>query len=84
MWNKVTLENELKKRGINQDSYSLDESEGYYVDETYCLREVYGEWIVFSTERGEYIGEKKFKSENEACEYFLNWISGDRTVYNKV
>lgn len=75
MWNKVTLENELKKRGIKRDSYSLDESEGYYVDDKICLRESYGRWTVFYSEIGRQPDEKEFNSEDEACEYFLNLIS---------
>jgi hypothetical protein len=71
MLNKEKLENILKTKTKDLGSYSLDESNGYYMDDAICLREVYGKWLVFYCERGNYIGEKEFDNENDACEYFL-------------
>ncbi|HOL29569.1 MAG TPA: hypothetical protein P5157_02365 [Paludibacteraceae bacterium] len=42
--------------------------------ESYCLEEKNNKWEVYYIERGTKLYIKEFSSENEACEYFYNWI----------
>lgn len=83
MWTKEKLKEELDRKNIDPRRYSLNEDDGFCVDDRICFREYHNIWDIFYCERGEYINEERFDNENDACEYFLNWILGNRTVYKK-
>ena len=75
--NKQNLEDKLKYNKVPSDIYSLDESEGYYVEDSLCLRQNYGKWLVFYQEPGRELNNndiKEFKTESDACEYFFEYI----------
>jgi hypothetical protein len=79
--NKEELARILKKENIDQRFYSLtgptDTRVGW---DAYVLEENYGIWEVYFYERGHKENIRKFKSESEACEYFLKYILEDSVI----
>jgi hypothetical protein len=73
----LELELELKRLKISKDSYSLN---GGLPNECFCISQVNSIWKVYYSERGHKSQLKIFKSESEACIYFLNFITADRVV----
>lgn len=65
------LEKELLELNIPNDVYSL---KGGLPNETFCVSEEDGKWETYYSERGNKSGRKLFDTEEEACQYFLNWI----------
>jgi len=69
--------NELKKKllieRIPANSYWLDEDTPC-VGEVYCLAKNKDNWEVYYSERGQKSSLKIFNNEDEACDYFYNWL----------
>lgn len=61
----------LQKENIPENAYSLS---GGLQHDTYCIDEIYGTWEIYYTELGQKSNLKVFKSEDEACNYFYNWL----------
>lgn len=70
--NRKLLENFLIKNGIPKSEYNL--YGGMYI-EGLCMDYVYGNWEIYVSERGIKSIQKTFKTESEACYYFLNEIA---------
>ncbi len=69
----------LERKNYNPYPYSL---EGINPYECYCLEKTYNIFHVFYNERGKRVGEKTFKSEDEACRYLYEKLKGDPTTRN--
>lgn len=63
------LKTQLKELGVPGVLYSL---RGGAPSEKYCIEEKDGLWFTYYSERGERTGEKRFSSEDEACNDLLN------------
>ena len=68
--NIIELNKNLLEMDIPRDSYSL----GSDSNESLCLVCEGELWSVYYSEKGTRTGEKKFYSENEACNFFLKRI----------
>ena len=68
--------NELKKKliemGIPSAVYNLDGNGR--TDERFCLELINDEWIVYFSERGIKTTNKKFVSEEEACQFIYEQL----------
>jgi hypothetical protein len=73
------LQKALDAQNINPRCYSLVAG-NFDPDETLCLRQSGGEWVVFYSERGLQTGKQVFVSENEACAYMLSQLLEDPTT----
>ena len=62
------LEHKLNEIGVPNDLYSI--MEGGLPNEQLCIVKE-DTWQVYYSERGHKSGLKEFKTEAEACEYFL-------------
>lgn len=71
---KAELARVLQEDGYRPTAYSLD---GGLRDDTLCLDEVHGKWVVYYSERGQRWNEREFSSEDAACQYFLKLIRQD-------
>lgn len=81
---KNELEKKLKKLKIPNDAYKLDGKAYGRDDERLCLDYENGEWQVYFIERGNRTTDKRFSTEDEACQYILNeLILGFYTIYGK-
>jgi hypothetical protein len=75
------LQKALAERGIRRYAVSIggiDEDEFQYRLESngkYCVT-----WITYYYERGKKEGVREFGSEDEACNYFLDWVLKDPTT----
>ena len=82
--NLTELESRLEAVGILTRAYSFT-SDG--MGEVYRLApgndELGCRWDVYYSERGNQNNLRVFRSESEACEYFLNWIKSDPTTYQR-
>ncbi len=79
--NRHELEAKLKSEGVNPRTYAIghiDADVSY--DERYCLEQNNLGWSVYYRERGNRNCERKFQSEAEACDYFLEEILQDPTT----
>lgn len=72
--NRKELEEKLIELEIRKDSYSLD---GGLPNEAYCINRVGNDWEVYYSERGNKSSLKVFSLENDACDYFFNWIKSN-------
>ena len=73
--NLAELKARLHSSGVPADSYSLT---GGLPNERYCIQPANGdEWSTYYSERGQRTGLKQFAAEDEACEFFFQWITGD-------
>ena len=67
----VELERKLNEMGIPSDLYSV--MAGGLPNEKLCIAKNES-WQVFYSERGHKSGLREFKTETEACKYFLRKI----------
>jgi len=75
------LEPALETRGIIERAYSIN---GLRADEEqYRLEKGGVVWVVYYCERGQELGLRKFLDEEQACDYFLKWLSSDPTTRKK-
>lgn len=72
--NRVQLREFLDSENVRRDAYSLDES---WCSECYRLEQVGSAWAVYYAERGLRSGERRFESEDDACDYLLNRLLSD-------
>jgi hypothetical protein len=75
--NKAELLEILRKERIREDAYDLS---GSHLPEKLTLREEYGKWFVYYSERGLETGKREFATECEACEYYLTTLRNDPTA----
>ena len=59
---------------VRLDSFSIDGSEK---DESLCLQIVEGGWAVYYAERGLRSGERRFHTEDEACDFMARRLLAD-------
>lgn len=64
---KNELRDTLKQMGVSPMLYNLD-GDGR-TDERFCLEFINNEWYVYFSERGIKATNKKFTSEEEACQF---------------
>jgi hypothetical protein len=70
--NREGLRYRLEQERIIHRAYSLF---GLLDDDNrFILDKEQDKWVVYYFERGERIDQKTFEAEEEACQYFLNWI----------
>ncbi len=74
---KLELAKILRDERFDPLAYELN---GGYPSEKYCLEAKDGIWSVYYSERGEQSMKRDFLTEEEACDYFLNWIRQSRTA----
>lgn len=65
------LEQRLKQENISEYYYSL---EGGFPNEAFCINKSNNTWEVYYSERGNKSQLKIFELEEDACDYFFNWI----------
>lgn len=75
--NAGDLRQRLEAEGVRGDAYALN---GEHRDEAYCLEQETRGWTVYYEERGEQTGQRRFESEDAACQYLLNLILRDSTT----
>ena len=66
---RESLRRVLQTEKISFMAYDL--SDGTPENESYVIRESFGIWNVFYSERGREIDKREFHSEAEACQYLL-------------
>lgn len=59
-------------------AYDLNGNAG--MGEKYVLELVPGGWTTYYAERGLRQGERRFDTEDEACDVFYDWVVSDRTT----
>lgn len=69
--NLIRLESLLLSENIPTHAYSL---KGGLPNEAYCITSVNGVWQVYYSERGSKAKLTEFQSEDDACQYFYNWM----------
>ncbi|XTZ39047.1 hypothetical protein ACQYRI_03080 [Salmonella enterica] len=57
----------LKKNRYSADSYSIDEVK----NESLCMLEEHGCWVIFYSEKGQRSDPKYYDNETDACSEFL-------------
>ncbi len=70
---KNELEQRLKSERIPEQFYSL---KGGLPNEALCLNQENGKWEVYYSERGIKNGLKTFESEDDACDFFYEDLTG--------
>lgn len=70
---KNELERKLKSESIPEQFYSL---KGGLPNEALCLNQENGKWEVYYSERGIKTGLKTFESEDDACDFFYEDLTG--------
>jgi|KBSMisStandDraft_5_1062788.scaffolds.fasta_scaffold173685_2 hypothetical protein len=75
---RESLKRALQIEKICPTAYDL--AEGTPENESYVIRESFGVWNVFYSERGREIGKREFYSEAEACQYLLETLRNDPTT----
>lgn len=75
--NVSDLRQRFEAEGVRPDAYSLDDATK---NETYCLVASVQRWFVYYFERGFRRGERRFQSEDAACQYLLSLIMRDPTT----
>ena len=68
---KDELRTKLIKYQVPKEVYSL---KGGLANEIYCFGYLKGKWETYYSERGIKTERKEFNTEDEACNYFYNWI----------
>lgn len=83
--NKRELKEALDKEGIHPSYYSLNGLIGGPWDGVRILDKQGKKWVTYYFERGAKWDIKVFESEDEACNYFFQWISNDpiTRIYNE-
>lgn len=69
--NKKQLEQRVKQENISEYYHSL---EGGFPNEAFAVNMSNNAWEVYYSERGNKSQLKIFKSEENTCDYFYNWI----------
>jgi hypothetical protein len=78
--NLAELKITLTSRRVPPDAYCLT---GGLPNEAYCIeRGADGKWNTYYSERGLRTGLKAFDTEEDACDYFFNWIVKDLSGAN--
>lgn len=75
------LKQKLAQSDIREDFYSLS---GGLPNEAFCINEMDTGWEVYYSERGSKSKRKFFPSENEACDFFYEFITSDEVVMNNL
>ncbi|WP_174805442.1 hypothetical protein [Hymenobacter sp. UV11] len=75
--NILELREALVAANISQGAYWLS---GGLPVEAYTIGQVGENWEVYYSERGQKAGLQTFTSEPEACTYFFNLITTDKTT----
>ena len=68
---KIELKQKLIKENIPEDIFSLD---GGLPNEVYCLGKNGEECEVYYSERGQKTSIEVFQTEDDACNFFYNWL----------
>jgi hypothetical protein len=71
--NRRSLRELLEAEGVRDDAYSLDGDR----DESMCLEPITGGWAVYYSERGLRSGERRFATEDEACQFLAARLLAD-------
>ncbi|SFM79372.1 hypothetical protein [Nitrosomonas communis] len=72
----------LKQLGARPDAYSI----GIGVpeaNETYCLVQENGIWLIYYAERGQRGDLHEYATEEEACNAFLELLKNDESVWSR-
>lgn len=75
------LKLKLDEIGIKESFYSF---KGGLPNEEFCLNNLGDYWEVYYSERGQKSQYRKFITESEACQYFLNFITSDSVVMDNL
>ena len=75
------LRGKLEYLGIPKTVYSFH---GDGIGECFVIVHEAKGWLVYYSERGQRNGVNIFDTENEACDFLLNWILSDRTVQKNI
>jgi hypothetical protein len=75
---RESLKHVLQAEHISPQAYDL--GDGAPENESYVMRESYGIWSVFYSERGLESGKHEFDSEAEACQYLFETLKNDPTT----
>ena len=75
---KKALERKLNELNIDKHAYDLN---GGLPNETYCIEESDGKWYTYYSERGKRTSFNSFETEEEACQYFLDWLKYTFHIY---
>lgn len=67
----------LQENNIYKFDYSLSEDDPPRIECVLCIRKRSDGFDVYSTERDDIVESHSFKSEDEACDYFLLDLSYD-------
>lgn len=76
--NVAQLAARLEAEGVRSHAYSL--KGGTYPFEwagQYCMEHMGDGWHAFFAEKGRRLNEQVFSYEDQACQYFLEWILAD-------
>lgn len=76
--NLIELERRLHEMNIDMNCYSLN---GELKPDALIIYENYSKWEVFFYEKGSRFNEKIFYSENDACNYLLNYFINHYKYY---
>lgn len=76
--NLIDLERRLDEMKIEKNSYSLN---GELKPNALIIYKNYSKWEVFFYEKGSRFNEKIFYSENDACNYLLNYFINNYKYY---
>jgi hypothetical protein len=71
--NRHSLQELLEAESVRDDAYSLDGE----CDESMCLEPVTRGWAVYYSERGLRSGERRFATEDEACQFLAARLLAD-------
>lgn len=71
---KRELEKKLNVSNIDKLAYDLN---GGLPNEAYCIEKIGEKWVTYYSERGQRTSLKKFETEQEACQYFWDWLRND-------
>lgn len=79
--NLTELKEKLTKTGVREDFYSLS---GGLPNDVFCINKTSRGWEVYYSERGLKSKIKTFSNEDEACNYFYEFIITDEVVINNL
>ncbi len=68
---KRELEKNLNELNIDKLAYDLN---GGLSSDAHCIEKIGGKWYTYYSERGQRTSLKEFETEQEACQYFLDWL----------
>ncbi len=68
----VDIQERLDMSNIPRSAYSLN---GGFPNEAYCIDKFEESWEVYYSERGERSDVRRFDGENEACSFFVDWVT---------